>query len=403
MKVQNTSKYRRISNVLLLLFIGLALLPFFTEWTQGSSYLFNRKILPTIWCVFLIVMFLFVPRVHAAGRLTKRETIYMEAVICAVILIAVKILVGSMLGQLGESPYDLSPRGILGNLFFVLPALASREVIRSYILDTYCNRHNLKFFIFITLLMTASDLNYSKLMLVSDIEGMSIYFATEVGPTLCINIMLSYLALYGGPVAPVLYGGILELFHWTSPILSSLMWLAEGAVGILVPIACILFIVGKYEEQKHRRKGAKEQKGGIIGWSVTAVFSIGLIWFVVGVFPIVPSVVVTGSMEPLIYAGDVILIRQMQTEEQLRSLSAGDVIQFQRDEIRITHRIVEVIDDGIGNLTFKTKGDNNSTEDSQLVHPNDIKGTLVNVVPKLGYPALLIKGSVREDISAVEF
>ncbi len=181
------------------------------------------------------------------------------------------------------------------------------------------------------------------------------------------------------------------------------MWLAEGAIGILVPIGCILFIVGKYEEQKHRYKSVKEQKGGIIGWSVTAVFSIGLIWFIVGVFPIVPSVVVTGSMEPLIYPGDVILIRQMQTEEQLRSLAEGDVIQFQRDNIRITHRIVEVIDDGLGNLTFRTKGDNNSTEDSRLVHPNDIKGTLVKVVPKVGYPALLIKGSTGEDIGDVEF
>lgn len=403
MKVQNISKYRRISNLLLFLFIGLALLPFLIEWTQGSSYLFNRKIAPAIWCAFLIVMFAFVPRVHAAGRLTKRETIYMESVICAVVLIAFKILVGSMLGQLGGSPYDLSPTGILGNLFYVLPALAGREVIRSYILGTYCNRYNVKVFIFITLLMTASSLNYSILMLVSDMEGMSIYFATVVGPTLCRNIMLSYLALYGGPLAPILYGGILELFHWTSPILSSLMWLAEGAVGILVPIGCILFIVGKYEEQKHRYKGGKEQKGGIIGWSATAVFSIGLLWFVVGVFPIVPSVVVTGSMEPLIYPGDVILIRQMQTEEQLRSLTAGDVIQFQRDQIRITHRIVEVIDDGIGNLTFKTKGDNNSTEDSRLVHPNDVKGTLVKVVPKIGYPALVIKGSAKEDISGVEF
>jgi len=407
MEVLNINKYKRISNLLLFLFIGLALLPFLLEWIQGSSYqftyLFNRKILPAIWCFFLIIMFFFVPRVHAAGRLVKRETIYMEAVVCAVILIAVKILVGSMLGQLGESPYDLSPKGILGNLFYVLPALASREVIRSYILGTYCNKHNLKVFIFITLLMTASNINYSKLALVSDIEGMAIYFSTEVGPKLCINIMLSYLALYGGPVAAILYGGVQELFHWTTPILSSLMWLAEGAIGILVPIGCILFIVGKYEEQKHRYKSVKEQKGGIIGWSVTAVFSIGLIWFIVGVFPIVPSVVVTGSMEPLIYPGDVILIRQMQTEEQLRSLAEGDVIQFQRDNIRITHRIVEVIDDGLGNLTFRTKGDNNSTEDSRLVHPNDIKGTLVKVVPKVGYPALLIKGSTGEDIGDVEF
>ncbi len=388
---------------MLLLFIGIALFPYLIDLGQGSSYLLSRKIIPMVWCVFLAIMFFFIPRVHAASRLVKRETIYMEAVICAVILIAVRILVGSMLGQLGSSPYDLSPIGILGNLFYALPALAAREVIRSYVLGTYCNVHNLKVFIFVTLLMTASSLNYSKLFMASDIEGLSIFFAQEAGPILCQNIMLSYLALYGGPIAAILYGGVLELFHWVSPILSGLNWLAEGAVGILVPIGFILFIVGKYEEKKHGFKPSKVEKGGLIGWSVTALFSIGLLWFIAGVFPIVPSVVVTGSMEPMIYPGDVILLQQMRTEEQVRNLAAGDVIQFQRDEIRITHRIVEILDDGIGNLTFRTKGDNNSTEDSRLVHPNDIKGELVQVVPKIGYPSLLVKGSGQTDTSDIEF
>ncbi len=403
MKVQNQSKYRRISNIMLLLLIGIALLPYLLDLEQGSSYLLNREIIPSIWCVFLVIMFFFIPRVHAASRLSKRETIYMEAVICAVILIAVRILTGSILGELGSSPYDLSPAGILGNLFYVLPVMAAREVIRSYVLGTYCNVHNLKFFIFITVMMTASALNYSKLMMASDIKGISIFFAQEAGPVLCQNIMLSYLALYGGPIAAILYAGVLELFHWVSPILSALNWLAEGAVGILVPIGFILFLIEKYEEPQHGKRSIKEKKGSLIGWSATALFSIGLLWFIAGVFPIVPSVVVTGSMEPLIYPGDVVLLQQMRTEEQVRSLVAGDVIQFQRDEIRITHRIVEILDDGIGNLTFRTKGDNNSTVDSQLVHPNDIKGELVRVIPKIGYPSLLIKGSGHIDTSDMEF
>ena len=264
MKVQNYNKYRRISNLLLLLFIGLALLPLLTELQQGSSYMLSRKVIPAVWCGFIIATFLFLPRVHAAGRLSKRDTIYMEAVICAVALIGMRILAGSMLGQLGGSPYDLSPNGILGNLFSVLPVLAAREIIRSYALGTYCNRQNVKAFIFITLLMTVCDMNYARLSTGLDMEGISIFLATEAGPVLCQNIVLSYLALYGGPIAAILYGGILELFHWVSPILSALNWLAEGAVGILIPVGCVLIIVGKYEEKKHRFKSPKMQKREII-------------------------------------------------------------------------------------------------------------------------------------------
>ena len=144
-------------------------------------------------------------------------------------------------------------------------------------------------------------------------------------------------------------------------------------------------------------------KGEAVKLTMTAIISIALIWFVVGVFPIVPSVIVTGSMQPLIYPGDIVLLEKVTSEEQIRSLESGDIIQFKRDEVLITHRIIEVIDDGLGNLTYRTKGDNNSAEDSRLVDPNDVKGILVKVVPKVGCPTLLIKGRTQVDYDEIEF
>lgn len=397
------NKYRLISKFLLIIFILFSLLPISIEFFQGNAYLFSRKILPAIWCVFLAVTFLIIPRVHTAAKLSKKEIIYAEAVICAVLLIALRILLGTVLGELGASPYDLSPGGILGNLFFVLPGLAAREVVRSYVLCTYCSRENMKVFIFITLIIAAFSINYASLRMVTDIEGLSIFFAKEAGPKLSQSVILSYLGFYGGPLAAILYTWVLEIFHWISPILSSLNWLAEGAVGVLIPIGCVIFLTGKYESKKKKFIAEKNQMRGAIGWSVTAAFSISLLWFIVGVFPIVPSVIATGSMEPLIYPGDVILLHQMRTEDQVRSLTSGDVIQFSRDNVRITHRIIEVIDDGIGNIKFRTKGDNNSVEDSRLVHPNDVTGILVKVIPKVGYPSLFLKGSKKGGVESMEF
>ncbi|GAB1475408.1 hypothetical protein MASR2M70_02400 [Bacillota bacterium] len=359
--------------------------------------------MPAIWCLFLIAFILLIPKVHAGAKLSKRDIIYAEALICAVLLIATKILLGTVLGEIGGSPYDLSAGGIFGNLFFVLPALAARETVRSYVLCTYCSKRNIKAFTLITLAMTVFSINFTKLSMVSSFEAWSIFFATEAGPKLSQSIILSYLGFYGGPIAAILYIWGLEVFHWISPVLSSLNWLAEGAAGILIPIGCVIFLTGKYESKRKAFMAEKRQKWGTAGWSLIAAFSIGLLWFVVGVFPIVPSVIATGSMEPLIYPGDVILLRQTRTEDQVRSLAAGDIIQFNRDNIRITHRIVEVLDDGIGNIEFRTKGDNNSGEDSRLVHPNDVTGTLIDVIPKIGYPTLLLKGSTKVEIDSIEF
>ena len=38
-----------------------------------------------------------------------------------------------------------------------------------------------------------------------------------------------------------------------------------------------------------------------------------------------------------------------------------------------------------------TKGDNNKSEDVQPVMPNDINGTVIKTVPKVGILALLVK------------
>lgn len=53
-------------------------------------------------------------------------------------------------------------------------------------------------------------------------------------------------------------------------------------------------------------------------------------------------------------------------------------------------------------MLFHTKGDNNTSEDSQKVRPDDIKGIYLRDIPKIGYPTLLLKGvgtdTIKEDV-----
>ena len=78
-------------------------------------------------------------------------------------------------------------------------------------------------------------------------------------------------------------------------------------------------------------------------------------------------------------------------EEEIYTLSEGDIINFKRDNITITHRIKEVFKDEAGNVSFETKGDNNKSEDSQEVDPNDIRGIVHHWIPKIGLPMLMLK------------
>lgn len=76
--------------------------------------------------------------------------------------------------------------------------------------------------------------------------------------------------------------------------------------------------------------------------------------------------IVTPSMESQIPSGTFILIRS----EKAENLRAGDIITFYTDDPdpvvagkTVTHRILEIADDGDGTYTIKTKGDNNDQSD----------------------------------------
>jgi signal peptidase I len=94
-----------------------------------------------------------------------------------------------------------------------------------------------------------------------------------------------------------------------------------------------------------------------------------------------PTLVTSGSMEPLVTPGDVVMIRPVTPAE----LTPNTVVLFERaDDTRVLHRIVEQLPDG----TFRTQGDANAVPDSDFLHLEQIKGAAVLAVPFVGRPSL---------------
>lgn len=89
-------------------------------------------------------------------------------------------------------------------------------------------------------------------------------------------------------------------------------------------------------------------------------------------------VVVSGSMEPVIPTGSIILAARRN------SYRIGDIVTFsQNGREYIAHRIVNKI--AIGRDTyFSTKGDSNTNSDLDLVHESVVYGKIMTVVPILG-------------------
>lgn len=91
--------------------------------------------------------------------------------------------------------------------------------------------------------------------------------------------------------------------------------------------------------------------------------------------------VLSGSMEPVISTGSVILVKQAKADE---SFHKGDIITYKTsDGILITHRIIEMKD---GENAMITMGDNNNSPDLTPVQVEQVvsKYTGINV-PYIGY------------------
>jgi signal peptidase I len=109
------------------------------------------------------------------------------------------------------------------------------------------------------------------------------------------------------------------------------------------------------------------------------------------IFPISGNIkvltVLSGSMEPAIHTGSVVVVRPAA------HYVAGDIVTFgpnTKTQIPTTHRIVETrVQEG--QMVFKTRGDANNGEDMKEILASDIVGKVYLSVPYAGYVVDLVR------------
>ena len=123
-------------------------------------------------------------------------------------------------------------------------------------------------------------------------------------------------------------------------------------------------------------------------FSTTLVLSLGVLTLVLSVaLGYRPVAVISGSMEPAISVGDLVLYQP----NDLDGIAQGAIVVFD-DPVNeggtIIHRVVD-IDPDTGSL--QTQGDANGDPDSVLVTEDDIRGVGRILIPYAGLPAALIQ------------
>lgn len=366
---------------------------------QFYTYLFK----PILWLGVAYLICFILPHMRAKGPPRLRGFLNWWAFIFAFMLIVFCVTAGLLIDGLGSSPYNHSLKGILLNILLIGSVILATELVRHYLVNSMTSKENYLVFILIALFLTLLAFPLKKFFGFQGYQDAVKYMAQYVMPEFSKNLLATFLAYLGGPLPAIIYMGTLQAFKWFSPVLPNLQWITEAFVGVLCPVFCLIVLQGMYLKESRTGKKGGQNEENPAGWIGISLFSVILIWFVVGVFPIYPSVIATGSMEPGVRPGDVILVKKVKDMDDIHSLQPGEIIQFRRDNILICHRITAVAKNEDEQTRFHTRGDNNSAPDSQLVKPGDVKGRVVEVVPKLGWPTLLIKSQPDVPLDEIYF
>lgn len=105
-----------------------------------------------------------------------------------------------------------------------------------------------------------------------------------------------------------------------------------------------------------------------------------------------PLIVLTDSMYPEIESGDLIICNTAEAED----IKVNDVISFfdpaGNGTSIVTHRVIEIVEED-GEISFRTRGDNNNTEDKELVPAENLVGIYKMRIAGAGHIAMFMQST----------
>ncbi len=205
---------------------------------------------------------------------------------------------------------------------------------------------------------------------------------------------ITYLAYSSwGPLASSLFYGLFNALIVAGPVgIGGPLLLAS--VIIVVGLAVAWYTVSGILEALEGEGGLHEAvERGLTRREALALAALvivaGLLVYAwsVGIMFWKPYAIVTGSMEPTLNRGDLVIL------EKPRDIQVGDIITYRYKGVPVTHRVIDVVGTVVGETPdgyYITKGDANAQPDPYKVRPDDIIGEVRYRLPLLGWPVILV-------------
>ncbi len=346
---------------------------------------------PIFWIGLSIILFNILGKSIEKRKIKKDIT---EYTLIATIVFIVTYMLSGLFVTFGNNPYNTSIIGVLHNLWIFGTVLVAKEYVRYRLINNVYEKDKTKIAVLIAIIYVIIDIEINRIIGQSaTIYSVSKYFVEMVLPNIAKNVLFSYIAIKGNYIPSAIYQLITNLYFWISPILPNSPWVMTAIINITIPTILFLYIRyanNKINIKRNRESIANSDPRAVI--PIVVIIILGL-FFAMGIFPIKPVAIASGSMEKELYVGDVAIVQKCTAND----IKVGDIIEYQLEDYTVIHRVI-AINQNNGNFYFSTKGDNNNSQDEGQVNEEQLIGKVVYKIKYLGYPAIWLNIAEKETL-----
>lgn len=351
-------------------------------------FLFFALFVSNIYMNLILALFLGVYAIIVGKLLKKRNmlSIYEKQVIFLMFGFAIIYLVVFYLMGLYFGFYkSVVQFGYVGLVYYIIPLsiiIFSSEIIRNVFLSQKGKLSKISAFVSMVLV---DLIIYTRIYDLTNLND----FLTVVGfvlfASISCNLLYNYVCSRFGYKGIVVYRLIAALYSYFIPIVPNVYIFFRSFFRILYPYLIYLVLESTYSKSNFA-VAYKDKRKSVIATTVLIGVMLGIIMLVSCKFRYGILVIGSDSMTGAINKGDAVIFEQYENQD----IYEGEVIIFEREGVRVVHRVVDV--KSVNNeYRYFTKGDMNENLDKGYVLKNDIVGVTRLRVKYIGYPTIWVR------------
>ena len=338
--------------------------------------------------IFLIIILVVFNQIFVMERNRKRyfKDILFEILLFSLTYFILYYLLGFVVG-LARTPNYLTISNIFNTLIPIVLYCILREVLRYNMLSKADNNIicTVVVIILFIILDTSNVFYYTAF---NSQYAVLKFVALSLLPAISKNISYSYITKRMGYKPVIVFDLIFSIYLYILPIVPNLNEYVMSIIYLIVPILFAFKILRFYEAKKNDTISSNYHVVKLKNAIVPAILVMILVYFYSGYFRFYSIAVATGSMEPNINKGDVVIVDKKYT---FNDLEVGDVIALKKEGVIIIHRIAKKVSFGDSYILY-TKGDANNNMDDFVIKEDMVIGSVKRRIRYIGYPTVWFNG-----------